>query len=33
MMASVPAYNKYAEEVLGPQLEKYLRRLKSLKKK
>jgi proline iminopeptidase len=21
MMASVPAYNKYAEEVLGPQLE------------
>jgi proline iminopeptidase len=21
MMASVPAYNKYAEEVLGPQLD------------
>jgi proline iminopeptidase len=32
MMASVPAYNKYAEEVLGPQTQKYLRRLKSLKK-
>jgi proline iminopeptidase len=32
MMASVPAYNKYAQ-VLGPQLDpKYLRRLKSLKK-
>jgi proline iminopeptidase len=30
---NVPAYNKYAQEVLGPQLDpKYLRRLKSLKK-
>jgi proline iminopeptidase len=32
MMASVPAYNKYAQEVLGPQTQKVFAQIKSLKK-